>query len=47
MNWIKKIIRNLDENQLINQSEKTYEIVQLHKKNKYKLRTDTKEKDFN
>ena len=47
MKWIKKIIRNLDENQTLNQGEKTYAIVQLHKKNKYKSISDKKEKDFN
>ena len=47
MKWIKKIIKNLDDNQSLNRDEKSYKIVQLHKKNKFKSISDTKEKEFN
>jgi hypothetical protein len=36
MSWIKKILKNLEDNQLQNSTIKMQNIVKLHKKNKFK-----------
>ena len=36
MSWIKKILKNLEDNQLQNSTLKMQNIVKLHKKNKFK-----------
>ena len=36
MSWIKKLLKNLEENQLQNSTIKMQNIVNLHKKNKFK-----------
>ena len=36
MSWIKKLLKNLEDNQLQNSTIKMQNIVNLHKKNKFK-----------
>lgn len=47
MSWLKNLIAKLESKVHHEYNEKTHRIVQLHQKNKYKSKSESKAKEFN